>query len=464
MTRRRLLGPLAARLALAFVAVALAAVAVLAGLTVLGARSEVSRLVARQRQDRADAVAAAAAQAYEGAGGWARADISSAATLAAAVDAQLEIRDANGQQLALVAAHESMMGDLMQRMHDGMGSMMQSGSQALSAPVTADVVSRGQIVGTVVLQFPAGGIPAPERQVRDTLLRNVAVGAGLAGLVAFVVSVLVSRRITRPLRRLADGAEAIESGALDARVDLGGEPGELGELGAAFDRMAAALAREDALRRALVADVAHELRTPVTILQASCEAMLDGVEPLTAERLSSLHDETLRLGKLVGDLEILSAAEAAGLRLDRRRTDLSEVADDAIASLAGQAADAGLRIESDLRQADVDGDPGRLHQVAVNLIANAVKYTSSGGIVTVKTGTDGSLAFLDVVDTGPGIPADEIDHVFERFWRGRDARSTSGSGIGLAVVAELVRAHNGRVEVSSPPGQGATFRVLLPAA
>ena len=462
VTRKRLLGPLGARLALAFVAVAFAAVGVLAALAAGAARSQVADLVDRQHQDRATAVAAAAGQAYDAAGGWDGADMSSAAALAAAADAQLEIRDRDGGDVVTTAQHE-MMGDLIDRMHGEMGSMMMNvAPAALGAPVTATVASHGQVVGTVALRFAADGLPAPERQVRDALLRNLAVGAGLAALVALVVGVLVSRRLTRPLGRLAAGARAIESGDLTARVDLAGEPGELGEVGAAFDRMATALAREDALRRALVADVAHELRTPVAILQASCEAMLDGVEPTTPERLSSLHDETLRLGNLVADLETLSAAEAAGLRLDRRPVDLAAVAGDAVTSLEGRAGDAGVGVDADLTSAVVEGDPRRLHQVAVNLLANAVKFTPAGGTITVSTRSDGALSILEVTDTGPGIPPEELPHIFDRFWRGRDAHTTSGSGIGLAVVAELVRAHNGRVEVTSQPGRGARFQVFLP--
>ena len=462
MTGRRPLGPLGARLALAFLAVALAAVAVLASLAVVGTRSQVAELVRREHQDRAAAVAAAAGQAYDAAGSWDGADVSSAAALAAAAGAQLEIRDRAGREVAVSDAHQQMMGDLMDRMHRGAGSMMQVGSAALGEPVTADVVSGDHAVGTIALRFASGGLPAPERQVRDALLRNVATGAGLAALAALVVAVFVARRITRPLGRVVAGARAIEAGDLGARVDLAGEPGELGELGAAFDRMAGALARQDTLRRAVMADVAHELRTPVTILQASCEAMVDGVESPTPQRLSSLHDEVLRLGQLVADLETLSAAEAAGLRLERRPVDLADVAADAVASLETRTADAGLRVEAQLAPALVDGDPRRLRQVAVNLLANAVKFTPVGGTVSVATRSDGALSMLEVADDGPGIPPDEITRVFDRFWRGRSAATTSGSGIGLAVVAELVRAHHGRVEVTSPPGEGSRFRVFLP--
>ena len=336
------LGPIGVRLALAFVAVALVAVAVLAGLTVAGSRSQVDDLARRQRQDQAIAVAAAAAEAYQAAGGWARADLRPAVALAASADASLEVRDRTSTIIVMNAAQRQMMRNMMARMHGGM--MM--GQTALGAPVTADVVVTGERVGSVTLRFPAEGLAAPYREVRDALLRVVLAGAGLAALVALGTAVVVTRRITRPLRRLTRAATAIEQGRRDARVttETAPAPGELGQLAVAFDRMADALAREDELRRALVADVAHELRTPIAILQASCEELVDGLAPATPQRLTSLHDEVLRLGRLVEDLEGLAAAQAAGLRLQRRTVDLDQVAGAAADSLAARFADAGVTL------------------------------------------------------------------------------------------------------------------------
>ena len=458
MTTRRRLGPIGVRLALAFVAVALVAVAVLAALTVLGTRSPVDDLARTQRRAQATAVAAAAAQAYQSASGWADADLGAASALAASGDASLEVRDRAGTVVALSAAQQQRMSDLMARMHGG----AIHGRTALGGPVTADVVVDGAPVGSVTLRFPGRGLAAPYQQVRDSLLGVVLVGAGLAALVALGAAVLVSRRITRPLVRLTQTATAIEGGRRDARVGSETAPGELGELAVAFDRMADSLAREDELRRALVADVAHELRTPVTILQASCEELVDGLAAPTPEKLTSLHDETLRLGRLVEDLEGLAAAEAAGLRLDRRPVALDEIAGAAADSLASRFAGAGVTLLRTLDPVTVEGDPSRLHQIVVNLLANAVKFTPDGGRVTLSTGSDGALARVEVDDTGPGIAANDLPHVWERFWRGRDTRAAGGSGIGLAVVAELVKAHGGRAEVASELGHGSRFTVRLP--
>jgi two-component system sensor histidine kinase BaeS len=317
-------------------------------------------------------------------------------------------------------------------------------------------------VGTAVLRFPATGLPAPEREVRDALARTVLAGAGIAALVALAAAVVVSHRVTRPVVALTDTARRLEAGDRDARAHMAAAPGELGELANAFDQMADALRHEDVLRRTLVADVAHELRTPATILRASCEELVDGLADPTPARLASLHDEVLRLGRVIEDLEALASAQAAGLHLQRAPVDLAGVATDAAALLQPSFDDAGLTLSTATTPVTVDGDRDRLHQITVNLLTNALKFTPRGGTVTLAVEPVEALAKLAVSDTGPGIPADELPHVFERFWRGAGAGRSAGSGIGLAIVAELTRAHGGRVTVDSTPGHGATFTVLLP--
>jgi two-component system, OmpR family, sensor histidine kinase BaeS len=454
-TARRGPGRLGVRLALAFVGVALAAIAVLAALTLLASRSEVSALVERQREARADEVAAALAEVYEAAGSWAGADLRPAYVLAAADGAVLAVRDADGR---IIARPRHAMVEMMTRLH-GAGP-----GTTLGPPLTVAVTANAAQVGTATLRFPAGSLPAPEREVRDALARTVLIGSGLAALLALVVAAVVSRRITRPLVDLTAAVRQFEHGDRAARASLGTSPGELGELGHAFDRMADTLAREDSLRRALVADVAHELRTPVTILRAYCEEMVDGVAEPSIERLSSLHDEVLRLGTIVDDLEALASADAAGLRLERKLVGLERVAGDAAELLEPRFAAAELELRLELEPVEVEGDPGRLGQIVTNLLMNGLKFTPPGGRVTLAVVPQGELARLSVADTGPGIPAEELPHVFERFWRGSRAAAVGGSGIGLAIVSELARAHSGRVEVESTIGEGTTLTVLLPRA
>jgi signal transduction histidine kinase len=241
-------------------------------------------------------------------------------------------------------------------------------------------------------------------------------------------------------------------------------PGELAELAAAFDQMADALDRQEQLRRDLVADVAHELRTPIAVLQAEHEALLDGVSEPTPDQLGSLRDEVLRLARMVGDLQTLAEADAAALRLTPARADLANIAAAAADSLAGRFEGAGISLTRQLAPVEVLADSGRLHQVITNLLTNALKFTPAGGRVTLTAGPADGSAVLRVTDTGVGIPAADLPRIFDRFWRGYQAAHTSGSGIGLAIAAELARAHGGELTAASTEGRGTQMTLTLPRA
>jgi two-component system, OmpR family, sensor histidine kinase BaeS len=338
-----------------------------------------------------------------------------------------------------------------------------SSSAALSAAVDqVPVVAGGKTVGTVVISFPPASQSAAW-QARGAILQAVGYGSLAAVVLAAAAALLVSRRTTRPLAALAAAAGAVGRGEDGAEELLRPGPGELGQVSAAFAKMAKDLRHEDQLRRDMVADIAHELRTPVTILQGGTEELLDGIAGPTPGKLTSLHDETLRLGRLVDDLATLAAAQAAALTLHKAPADLGKIASSTAEALVTQFAEAGLRLNLDTEPVTVSADEARLTQVAANLLTNAVKYTPPGGQVTVTTRAADRVALLTVADTRPGIPQADLPHVFERFWRGAGAKSRSGAGIGLAVVAELAAAHGGTVTAASPPGGGAVFTVTLPA-
>ncbi len=464
----RTLGRLGSRLALAFTVVAITAVALLAILVLLATGSQVSGLAASQQRTTVQAVTTALAQAYRSAGGWDHADLRPAYTVAASASASLQVWDQDGHVVVPTGFDPGeLMTGMMQGMHGGgMGGMHGGGSAAsrASEPVRAAVLVNGTQVGSAVVRFPGSGLTQAEQQVRTALEQTVGIGAGLAVLLALGVAWFSARRITRPLVRVTAAVRAIEAGDRRTRARQAAAPGEIGELAVAFDRMAGALDREDLLRRQLLADVAHELRTPITILQASCEQMAEGAEPVTPARLASLRDESLRLGRLVKDLETLAAAEAAGLTLVKAPVDLAEVAS-GVAGLLGPVfvtADVGLTTRLD--PAQVEGDATRLSQIVTNLLTNALKFSPPRSHVSLTTAASDGLARLEVADQSPGIPRDELPHIFERFWRGAAGRRASGSGIGLAVVSELVRAHGGQISVTSSPHEGTRFTVLLPRA
>jgi two-component system sensor histidine kinase BaeS len=437
-------GTVGLRLALAFIAVAVLAVALVAVLAVVFTDRDVAALVAQRHSVLTRSLAADAISTYNtGQPGWHDVDLRPALALATSDGAQAAVLDASGKVVAsTLPGHGSAGGTIQQ-----------------------PLVLGGQRIGTLLVRFTGQGLAASANNLRASLVRAVLGAAGLAAVLALLVAVLVSRRITRPVVRLIESARAMGRGDRRARAgEVAGAPAELQELAAAFDQMADDLTTQEQLRRDLVANVAHELRTPVAVLQANTEALLDGVLAHTPEQTASLHEEAVRLGRMVDDLQTLAAAEAAALQLSRRPCDLAQVAAAAAEDWEASFTAAGVSFTRQLESAPVVADPGRLHQVITNLLSNALKFTPSGGQVTMDLSQAGGQARLTVSDTGPGIPPGDQPHVFDRWWRSTGAAQTGGSGIGLAVSAELARAHHGSIEVASEPGEGSRFTLILPLA
>lgn len=447
---------LTVRLAVAFLAVAFGALAVLTVTTLVAARGGFTDLTDRQQRATTERVAALTAAAFDEAGGWTAADLHPAAAVAGADGAGLVVRDAAGDEIPISAmAGMGPMDDMMSGMH---------GPEVgdVARPVERAVEVDGDMVGTVSLTFAVDQSARAERQLLDALTRNVIIAAGLAGVVALVTAGLVAGRLTRPLTRLTATVEAVAAGDRRVRSRAHDAPGELGALAGAVDRMADTLDRQEQLRRALVADVAHELRTPLAIALGECDAILDGVVQPDPTRLASIREEIVRLSRLVADLETLAAAESATLQMEPEPLELGEVVDDVLALHGPRLREQGFEVRFHRESAPVTGDPLRLGQIVINLLTNAGKFSPPRGRIDIEVGSDGATVTCAVTDDGPGIPADESSHVFERFWQGRAAADTGGSGIGLAVAAELARAHEGRLEVTNVPGRGARFVLRLP--
>jgi len=389
------------------------------------------------------ASAVAAGAAWDRGDSWVAADLSPVLDLAAQVGADVQIRGQHGQVVITSPGFTA---------------------QAAGPRTSAAIVVRGERAGEAEVRFTGSGLASADHSLEVALLQAIAGAAGLAALLAMATGVAVARRITRPVEKIIAVTRAMGSGQRTARVGPVTGSGELRELAAAFDQMADTIGREEQLRRDLVADVAHELRTPVAVLQAGHEALLDGIAEPTPGQLASLRDEVLRLSRMIGDLQALAAADAAALHLSRRPCDLASLAAAATDSLAGRFEAAGITLQRRLTAAHIFGDPRWLHQVITNLLTNALKFTPAGGRVTIATWPAGTDAALTVTDTGTGIPADELAHIFDRFWRGRQASQTSGSGIGLAIADELTQAHGGQLSATSQPGQGTQMTLTLPRA
>ncbi|MCM4081214.1 HAMP domain-containing sensor histidine kinase [Paractinoplanes hotanensis] len=444
--RPALAGPLGRRLLAAFLLVALSSVAVLTLAALVATDRGLASAAQQDRQRVTDRVAAAVATAYTRSNGWDGADLAAASNLAEAAGARLVVRDTGGSMVWPGRG-----------MGPGAGGMHSADN---AGPIVEGVVTiGGRRVGSVRLAFPAstpGG--------RTVAWSWIAGAAGVALLAALLVSTFVSGRLARPLAVVATTARRFAAGERSARAGLRA-PGELGAVAHAFDTMADEVVRAETVRRRLAADIAHELRTPLAGLQAGLEELRDGLQPADTERLAALHDQSLRLGRIVQDLAELSAAESAALSLHPVDTDLAGIAAAALASQRPRLDAAGLAVTTDLdRRAPVRGDPDRLHQAVVNLLANAARYCRPGDQVHLRAYVQDRRAVLQVADTGPGIAPDELPHAFDRLWRGRSTAGTAGSGIGLAVVRELVTAHAGVVRIESPAAGGVTVTIALPLA
>jgi two-component system sensor histidine kinase BaeS len=297
-------------------------------------------------------------------------------------------------------------------------------------------------------------------------------------LAAALVTVLAGRRLVRPILALTGAAQRMGAGDHTARVTVPGSPGgdEVTRLADAFNAMAASIEGSDRQRKALVSDVAHELRTPLANVRSHLEAAEDGVLPLDADLIRSLREEAELLERLVRDLQDLALADAGMLRVHPEERDAADLAAQAVAAHRARAEASGVavRVDAPPGPVPVHADPGRLRQALGNLVSNAVRHTPAGGTVVLAVRTvraasavrqDGNDVVLTVTDTGRGIAAEHLPHVFDRFYRADPSRSrtTGGSGLGLAITKHLVEAHGGTVEASSTPGRGAVFTIRLPA-
>ncbi|GHE38965.1 ATP-binding protein [Streptomyces lavendulocolor] len=452
--RELLRGRFARRLAMAFAFLGIGAAALTAVLVNAAFGARFDDYLAKQQQVRQQQLVALFTAEYTQDNAWKPESLNELAPTVTMTGSEAELRGPAGQRIwsladarvdaATLAMHRDMM---------GIGD--------LGPPRELPITVGGERVGTLDVRVPQGQIPAVDRDFRSDVNQLLVAGGLTAGLVALVVGLYTARRATAPIAELTRAAEDLAAGQRDRRVTTIPD-NEIGQLATAFNTMADRVEKEDELRRAFAADVAHELRTPLAIVRSELEAVQDGIREPTGKVITSLHDETLRLGRLIADLEALASADAAAFTLERTPLSLTTLLRDTITGLADRFTEAGLVLHTDLDDVSVDGDPVRLRQIVTNQLTNALKFVPPGGTVTVTLCEKDGWAEVRVTDTGPGVPPEDLPRVFDRFFRGRDTRA-DGSGIGLAVAAELAAAHGGTLTADSEPGHGTTFTTRIPA-
>lgn len=326
-----------------------------------------------------------------------------------------------------------------------------------------------QSLGKVYISLNPAAEPyiAPFRRLSASINRSLLLGGSLAIVIALLLTFVLSRRISSPIGVLAKAARRLGQGDLSQRVQLQGK-GEVEMLAQAFNSMAADLEHAEQLRRNLIADVAHELRTPLSNIQGYLEAIRDRVMKPNAATIRSLNEEAVLLSRLVDELQELSLAEAGELKLVYQAEDVTKLLKQAVTpwqpKVAAKEISLSLDLPDNLPLVNIDWQ--RVNEVLHNLLENAVAYTHKGGTINVAAMTQGDWVEVCVSDTGEGIPAEDLPHIFERFYRvdKSRARATGGSGLGLTIAKRLVEAHGGKITVQSELGKGSRFSFTLPIA
>ena len=337
--------------------------------------------------------------------------------------------------------------------------------------VSAEVVSQSKrvVVGTITY-WPAGSdllLTKTDSTFRTNSYAAIVMAASLAVVFACAIGYLVARALTKPIKRITTTAAQIRNGDLTARTGLSGTD-EMGRLGETFDDMASSLERDIKLEHRLTSDVAHELRTPLMAMQATVEAMQDGVMPANQDNLATVAVEVRRLSRLVDAMLRLSRMENGKIPIHFEKCDVVALASDLVTMQVQLFQDNALELtfvnDTGHRKFMAEIDPDLVREAMVNLLSNAMRYTSEGGSVVVRVARDRRNVLLSVSDTGMGIAKEDIPRVFSRFWRSDASREreAGGLGVGLSLTKEIVDRHNGTIAVDSEEGVGTTFTLHLP--
>ncbi len=327
------------------------------------------------------------------------------------------------------------------------------------------ITANGKTVGTVAIGYYGPYFYSDnDLTFLNTLNKLLLMATAITGVVSVIIGTYTAKRLSGPISRVIKKAEQISEGDYTGRINEASSTREIIELTEAINTLADKLGKHEALRKRLTGDVAHELRTPIANLQSHLEAMIDGIWKPDAERLKGCHEETVRLTKIVKDLESLARYENENMQLDKERFNIADGLMKSLNSFQNEFKNKNIELKTDISDQFVKADKDKMTQVFVNIISNALKYTPEGGLIEVIATGDKDEITISVIDNGVGISEEDLPFIFERFYRADRSRcrGTGGSGIGLTIVKSLIEAHGGSVKVKSEYGKGSEVIIVLP--
>jgi len=453
------------KLSISYVAVILLLVSLIFIFTNVFLEKHFQSYVIRQQEERNSEVVALITQQYKGDKDWNKGVIEDIGINALENGMIIKVKDIKGNIVWDAAVHNS---GMCTEMLDHMARNMESRYRNFKGRYVESpyfITKDSKEVGIVEIGYYGPFYLSDSDLNFINSINKMLLGVGLFSLiVAFAFGTIMARRLSSPISKVIRSTQIIAKGDYADRIKEKSSTKEIGEMTTAINNLAETLEKQEALRKRMSADVAHELRTPIATLQSHLEAMIDGIWEPDTQRLKSCHEEVERLGRMVGELGKLAKYEGENLVLDKETFDISELIQTIVHNFESDFKSKGVELKYISEKQIVLADRDKLSQVVVNLLSNALKFTSQGGRVIIELiGMDKGVKIV-VRDNGIGIFAEDLPHIFERFYRADRSRSrnTGGSGIGLTIVKSLVDAHKGKIEVKSELGKGTEFTVLLP--
>ena len=377
----------------------------------------------------------------------------------------IRVSDENGNVLWDAMSHNSgVCADMLKNMAD----IMKDQNASFNGGYTEknyQLITNNRNVGTVAIGY-YGPYFYTDNDISflKTLNKLLLLATAFAGILSLMLGTYMAKRLSSPISKVIRTAEEIADGKYDSRASDFSNTLEMDELTNTINKLAETLGKQETLRKRLTADVAHELRTPIANLQGHLEAFIDGIWKPDTARLKSCHEETIRLTKIVSDLEMLARYDGEKVEIKKEQFDLSGLISSILLSFDNEFRNKNITHLTDIQIQQLNADKDKISQIMVNLISNALKYTPEGGKIFIRTSGDENEVQITIKDNGIGISKEDLPYIFERFYRADKSRSraTGGSGIGLAITKSLAEAHGGKILVNSEIGAGSEFIVLLP--